>query len=180
MHRISSPSGSSRSTKTERGSATTGSRALRRFCPLPAFAANDVYVGSSNGLYHFDGSKWAQVISLTGVAVSSVAVIGSFSSTKLVIAGTQYGSRLDRIRNELHALHHATHRRAARRPPRSTVSVSTAPPRRSPRRGMVDICCASTEPTGRPCRRRSQAARSIFSALAPARRTSRIRDREIC
>jgi hypothetical protein len=62
------------------------------FLSVAGFAANDVYVGGTNGLYHFDGStKWAQVISLTGVAVSSVAVIGSFSSTKLVIAGTNTG-----------------------------------------------------------------------------------------
>ena len=61
------------------------------FLSVAGFAANDVYVGGTNGLYHFDGSKFTQVVTISGVGVSSVAVIGSFSSTKLVIAGTQTG-----------------------------------------------------------------------------------------
>lgn len=60
------------------------------FLSVAGFAANDVYVGGSNGLYHYDGSAITQVVA-TPVGVSSVAVIGSPASTKLVIAGSQGG-----------------------------------------------------------------------------------------
>ncbi|MGH7620068.1 MAG: hypothetical protein ACREPM_22870 [Gemmatimonadaceae bacterium] len=60
------------------------------FLSVAGFAANDVYVGGSNGLYHYDGSAITQVFA-TPVGVSSVAVIGSPASTKLVIAGSQGG-----------------------------------------------------------------------------------------
>jgi hypothetical protein len=61
------------------------------FLSVAGFAANDVYVGGSAGLYHNDGSaSFTQVFS-TPAGVSSVAVIGSSAPTKLVIAGTQTG-----------------------------------------------------------------------------------------
>jgi hypothetical protein len=62
------------------------------FFSVAGFAANDVYVGGTNGLYHFDGSAFSQAATVpTGVGVSSVAVTGSQAATKLVIAGTQTG-----------------------------------------------------------------------------------------
>jgi len=68
-----------------------GPRGATTFLSVAGFAANDVYVGGTNGLYHYDGSAITQVAAVpTGVGVASVAVTGS-GSTKLVIFGTQTG-----------------------------------------------------------------------------------------